>query len=145
MEAPPVITVSRPRFPWLWAGTLALLAVAGGMVFFFFNPSQYGFYPRCWLHSMTGLECPGCGSQRAVYHLFHGHLAMAFRHNALLVAGLPLFIFGLVRFIARWMATDAMPTVNIPLRWIKVGAIVIILFGILRNIPCAPFIYLAPP
>jgi hypothetical protein len=145
MEAPPVIAVSRPRFPWAWAGALALLAIAGGAVFFLFNPSQYGFYPRCWLHVTTGLECPGCGTQRALYHLLHGHLAAALRCNALFVLGLPAFTFASARFLARWMATDAMPSVNISLRWIKLGAGAIILFTILRNIPCAPFTFLAPP
>ena len=145
VKAPPVISPEPLRFPWFWAGAVMLIAVAGGTVLFFFNPSQYGFYPRCWLHSMTGLECPGCGTQRALYHLLHGNLAMALRYNALLVAGLPLFVFALVRFMARWMTTDAMPTVNIPVRWLKVGAVAIILFAILRNIPCAPFTYLAPP
>jgi hypothetical protein len=145
MEAPPVITPAPSRFPWVLASGFTLAALAAGVVFFLFDPSQYHFYPRCALYTMTGLQCPGCGSQRALYQLLHGRLAAALRCNALLVLGLPLLAFGLVRFALRWMAEGAAPSVNIAPRWIKIAAVVLIAFTILRNIPCAPFTYLAPP
>lgn len=145
MEAPPVITPARPRFPWLIACGVALIGLAGAAVYFFFDPSHYNFYPSCALYTLTGLECPGCGSQRAVYHLLHGHLTAALRCNALFVLGLPVFAVLLARFASRWMATGVVPTVNLPVRWVMFAVGVILLFGVLRNIPVAPFIYLAPP
>jgi ABC-type amino acid transport system permease subunit len=39
---------------------------------------------------MTGLKCPGCGSQRAIHSLLHFDFVQAFRYNALLVLSLPL-------------------------------------------------------
>jgi hypothetical protein len=36
-------------------------------------------------HSLTGLNCPGCGATRAAYQLLHGHLLNALRDNALFV------------------------------------------------------------
>ncbi len=39
---------------------------------------------------LTGFECPGCGSQRAIHSLLHLDIAAAFRFNALLVLSLPL-------------------------------------------------------
>ena len=55
------------------------------MVHFLFNPSHYGFYPRCILYRMTGIYCPGCGALRASHQLIHGHFLTALRCNALLV------------------------------------------------------------
>jgi len=73
VETPPIIAPARMRFPWLFASGLMLAALAGGLVLFLFDPSQYHFYPRCVMYTTTGLLCPGCGSQRALHHLFHGH------------------------------------------------------------------------
>lgn len=41
---------------------------------------------------LTGLECPGCGSQRAIHSLLHLDIGAAFKFNALLVSSLPLVI-----------------------------------------------------
>jgi hypothetical protein len=145
MEAPPVIMQPRPRFPWPLAISLTLGALAVGAVFFLFDPSQYHFYPRCALYTTTGLECPGCGSQRAAYQLLHGHVTAALRCNALLIVGLPMLAYWLVRFVLRWAADGTAPCINITPRWVAIAAAILIVFAILRNIPCAPFTYLAPP
>lgn len=145
MEAPPVIAPPRPRFPWLIAGALALVAAAAGAVLFTFDPSHCPFYPRCFLYTTTGILCPGCGSQRALYYLLHGQVGLALRCNAILVLGLPFVLFKSAQFTRRWMASGVMPDVNFPARWIKLVVGGIVVFTFLRNIPCAPFIYLAPP
>lgn len=40
--------------------------------------------PKCIFHELTGLECPGCGSQRALMELLDGHPLDAWRRNLLL-------------------------------------------------------------
>ena len=40
--------------------------------------------------TLTGWECPGCGSQRAIHALLHGQLGQAWHYNALLLFELPL-------------------------------------------------------
>src|SRR3954447_20165 len=76
--------------PGAVAKLLLIPAVFIGLaVLYWFNPAQFGFYPRCALYETTGLLCPGCGSLRAIHQLLHGHLAAAFQLNALLVLGLP--------------------------------------------------------
>ena len=76
----------RSRLPVL----LALLGCASaGLILYFFNPAENSFYPQCQFHRLTGLSCPGCGGLRALHELSHGHLAAAFRLNALLVVLLP--------------------------------------------------------
>lgn len=47
-------------------------------------------FPKCPFKVLTGLQCPGCGSQRAIHALLHGDIAAAWRFNALLVAYIPI-------------------------------------------------------
>lgn len=68
----------------------ALLAAAG--VYYAFNPASAGFFPQCPFRLLTGWECPGCGSQRAIHCLLHGDVPGAFRQNALLTASIPLLL-----------------------------------------------------
>jgi len=143
MEPPPVIAPARSRSIW-WLG-VALLLGAVAAVLFRFNPAQYGFYPRCALYTTTGLYCPGCGSLRALHQLVHGHLATALRFNPLLIISLPFAAFYFWRCVSLWLAGKPLPAFVMRPGWIKLLAVVVIVFTILRNIPYAPFIYLAPP
>jgi hypothetical protein len=129
----------------LWRLGVVLLIAAVVMVLFLFNPSQYGFYPRCALYTTTGIYCPGCGSLRALHHLVHGHFAMALRCNPLLILSLPFAAFYFWHYLGRWITGEPLPPLVMRPGWIKLLAVVVILFTILRNIPHAPFIYLAPP
>lgn len=40
-----------------------------------------GLYPRCLFLQLTGWQCPGCGSQRAIHALMHGDWAGAWSYN----------------------------------------------------------------
>lgn len=133
-ENPPVPAGPRDkRRP----NTLTLLFWALGIglavLLFAFNPAQHGFYPACLLHKLTGLQCPGCGSLRAAHELLHGNLAAAFRLNPLFVAALP--------FLAAWLVVAARgrlrgrPTrFNLPPFWLWAGVVLLVLFGVLRNV-----------
>lgn len=143
METPPVIAPNRRHAAWWLAGACACVAVAS--VLFEFNPSHYGFYPRCWLYTSTGIYCPGCGSLRAMHQLAHGHLAAALRCNLLLTLSVPFVAVFALRYAVHWTAGKPLPSLAIRPRWIKALAAVLVLFTILRNIPFAPFTYLAPP
>lgn len=143
MEAPPVINPARPRSAWWLAVALPVAAVV--LVLFLFNPSHYPFYPRCLLYTTTGIYCPGCGSLRALHQLTHGHLVTALRCNVLLMMSLPFVAFYCWRLASCWWAGEPLPRFTLSLGWIKLLVAVLILFTVLRNIPCAPFTYLAPP
>jgi hypothetical protein len=54
-----------------------------------FPPAQYSFYPRCPIHELLHLQCPGCGATRAVAALLHGHFIEAMNLNALITLLLP--------------------------------------------------------
>lgn len=53
--------------------------------------------PRCWFNALTGLQCPGCGSQRAIHALLHGHIAQAWHFNAALFFAVPLCLLYIAR------------------------------------------------
>ena len=117
--------------------------IAVGAIFFFFNPATTAFYPKCLFHEWTGLYCPGCGSTRALHCLLHGDLREALRDNALVVLALPLL--GAI-FIARtFRRRPPVAARQSRLGWLGLLLAVIVAFGVLRNIPCRPFLLLAPP
>lgn len=53
------------------------------------NPESSRLFPKCIFLKLTGLRCPGCGSQRVVHSLLNGDIAAAFRYNAFLVLMIP--------------------------------------------------------
>lgn len=69
---------------------LAVVAVAVACVSYYFIDPSTGLYPRCLFKQLTGLDCPGCGSQRAVRALLHGDLMGALAYNAFLPVALVL-------------------------------------------------------
>jgi hypothetical protein len=85
-----------------------------------------GWLPKCPIHALTGLLCPGCGIQRAASALLHGDLSSAVQYNQLIFA-LPLF-FGaaILSDVKKW-------------NWLRSATIVaavltMVLFTILRNV-----------
>ena len=121
----------------------AIGVAAGVAILFWFNPTRYGFYPFCAFYRSTGLLCPGCGSLRALHQLLHGHIVQAIHFNALLVLSLPLLIvLGMRECLNRWQGKRAPFTVSPTWQWFLLG--VLILYGLLRNLPFAQAAWLAP-
>lgn len=58
-----------------------------------FDPAVDRWFPRCAFKMATGLDCPGCGSQRAIHALAHRDIASAWRFNAAFVIAIPLLLF----------------------------------------------------
>ena len=74
----------------------AVVAVIAAIVYFYYDPSSSRLFPRCLFLETTGVKCPGCGSQRAIHALLHGHVATAWHFNAMLVAAIPVIGFYLL-------------------------------------------------
>ena len=70
---------------WQIASAIVLV-VAGGWVLYTFPPVTTAFYPQCVFKQMTGLDCPGCGTTRALHALLHGRVEDAWRLNPMLFA-----------------------------------------------------------
>ncbi len=68
----------------------SVFALVAGWIVYTVPPAASTWYPRCLFHSVTGLDCPGCGGTRALHQLLHGHVAEAFALNPLLFLLLPL-------------------------------------------------------
>lgn len=49
--------------------------------------------PKCVWKTLTGTDCPGCGTQRMAHALLRGDLAAAWRANALALLALPVIAF----------------------------------------------------
>ena len=124
------------------AGMLA--AAAGVFVVSYFNPTTAGFFPVCPLHATTGLNCPGCGLTRGFHALFHGDVFGALHFNVLLpiylLVGIYLFVsLGLIVVRGRGLSFNVFKP---QLLW---GFLIVLLvFGIVRNLPFFPFTLLSP-
>jgi hypothetical protein len=103
-------------------------------VLYYFNPTEYGFFPQCPLHAFTGWQCPGCGALRAMHALSHGHLQTAFQFNPLLILVSPFIALLFVREL--WLEAQGAHTNwnAIPAGAIWAILIVLISYGILRNL-----------
>ena len=124
-------------------GMLAVLAAAIAMLDFF-DPATSGLFPPCPLRYLTGWYCPGCGSLRAIHQLLHGNLSAAWALNPLTVLLLPFITYGIASYALFEIRGQHLPQVFLPASCIRVLCVVIILFGIARNIPFYPFDLLAP-
>lgn len=111
---------------------IVIAAVLGVFVYYSFNPEDYPF-PQCPFYLLTGLECPGCGSQRALYQLLHLNIVQAFRYNAIFVISIPFLAFLLLadvlkhRFPGLYVASR-----NTGMSWCVL--LVIVLWTVVRNI-----------
>lgn len=78
--------MSRSRRLWLWAAAAAVLA----LLYFLVDPERSAWMPQCAFFRITGLQCPGCGSQRMIHALLHGDFRAAWEYNAFLLLLIPL-------------------------------------------------------
>jgi len=141
-SVPPKLSELRPRR--LAAALAATVAVAvSALVLFRFNPSDSPFYPVCQFHALTGLNCPGCGSLRALHELLHGNLAAAFRLNGLLALSLPSVCWLGGRCALRLLKNQP-AAIAIRPAWMWGALVVMLLFGVMRNLPFDCLAWLGP-
>jgi hypothetical protein len=112
----------------LLAGIMACVALLYAV-----DPATSHVFPPCPCHALTGLYCPGCGSLRAMHHLLHGEFRAALGLNPLLVVSIPVLC--LLAAYPRWAYRP----------WVSWSAFAVLLtYGVVRNIPMWPFLYLTP-
>lgn len=130
--------------PWLhrniaWAVAAALIAMGLALVYVV-QPDGAWFYPRCLIHVLTGLDCPGCGATRALHRLLHGKLVEAWQFNPLFVTILlPCCLYWILRYAwqswhGRRFGSRLLPN------WAAWSLLVVVVgFGVIRNTPVYPF------
>ena len=94
---------------------------------------------------MTGLWCPGCGLTRGFHQLFTGHPISALQYNIFV----PLVLAAMAIGWWSWArASWGHPRLRLPSWALRPLAlylpIAVVTYGVLRNIPAAPFSSLAP-
>jgi hypothetical protein len=133
---------SAPLSPGIFAGiVLGATAISVGAIVFFFNPSTHGFYPVCLFHSLTGLNCPGCGMTRALYALLHGNLRLALKDNALFVLTFVAMIVWSAKLAVRKLRKQPLEFIIAP-KFFWAFLVIGFVFAVIRNLP--GFYWLSP-
>jgi hypothetical protein len=119
--------VKRPAFIYFFVGIVVLL------IYGLLDPQHFPF-PKCPFLTLTGLKCPGCGSQRAMHQIIHGDIASAFRLNPMFF---PALLYALAGYGIAFFSPRSWPQIRD--RWFSIGAakvslVVIFLFWIGRNL-----------
>ncbi|MGQ0543557.1 MAG: DUF2752 domain-containing protein [Blastocatellia bacterium] len=124
------------------AGVTAM--AAGSAAVWYFDPVSSGLFPACPLYTTTGFACPGCGMTRGFHALFHGDVITALDHNALIPLVVVFFgyLFLAMLSIAVRGRGFAVGNWNLGMLWLTFGLLVV--FGVLRNLPYYPFNVLVP-
>jgi len=124
------------------AGSISMIAGAGAVAYF--DPTRANFFPVCPLFALTGFACPGCGLTRGFHALFHGDIITALDFNFLI----PVWavIFGWVTVSLMLLAVHGRGLYMWPTRpsFMSVFMVVLLTFGVLRNIPAWPLTILFP-
>src|SRR3954470_23248639 len=76
---------------------LSLALAAAGLAYLYLVVPAPGTTPPCPTRWLLGINCPGCGSLRAVHHLLHLRVGRAFTLNPLSTVALPFVAVVLIR------------------------------------------------
>ncbi len=121
------------------AGGIWLLLAAAGVYLYLFEPGRTGFFPICPFRALTGLDCPGCGTTRALHQLLHGNVVAAFELNPLTILLLPVLVCALVSFTRSAITGQPMPQLSIPPKYVWLSVVVVLGFWVFRNTAFYPF------
>lgn len=92
----------------------------------------------CPIRMYTGLDCPACGLTRMVRSTLNLEVYQAFRYNPFIFTAIPWMIY---LYIATWRCYIKYGVVSDRLaRHIMVFAIILIMFGVIRNVSWFSFL-----
>lgn len=129
----------------LAAAFLILAAVILLIVLYIYAESRYGISIPCPIYCFTGLYCPGCGSGRAFHEFYRGHIAAAFRQNPMFVILAPAAVlYFTARLIDYVISGRNRIDKYIPDKLLIGIFVILIIFGVIRNIPTDVFYCLRP-
>lgn len=116
----------------------------GAFLTWYFDPTRASFLPSCPLRRTTGIACPGCGLTRGFHSLFHGDFAAALDFNALIPIFIVIFGYFYLSMLLVAVRGRSFPrwTLSLPVLWGFIALLII--FGVLRNLPFYPFNVLYP-
>lgn len=123
----------RKLFKWILVFiVLTVLAI----IYKTYNPIDSIYFPKCPFKLLTGLYCPGCGSQRAIHYLLNFEIFNAMKENVMLVISIPYILTGFVFDSIKNPKGKVLKWRNILFgqKAILIVLILVISFWILRNI-----------
>ncbi|WP_449028237.1 DUF2752 domain-containing protein [Prevotella jejuni] len=104
-------------------------------LYYFYNPVTTLWTPKCPFKLATGLQCPGCGIQRALHALLQGHYSEAIHYNYfLLFSGPYILSFGVRALLPQGQAKDSLTKIIEDKRLIWLYIILFFIWFIVRNI-----------
>lgn len=122
---------------------VCVVFAAAALLYHFFP--AFPFPLSCAVYRFTGFYCPGCGAGRACRALLQFQFVEAFCYNPVFVILLPFIGVYFAARMADWVITGGNHVdkkINVPL---LIGILaVVLIYGVLRNIPVYPFTLLAP-
>jgi hypothetical protein len=134
----------RPVAERLAAAVGAASLISGSGAVAYFDPAKANFFPVCPLFALTGFACPGCGLTRGFHSLFHGDIISAIDFNALIPVWALIFAYVFVSLILLAVRGRGLPMWPTWPRLLWTFMIVLLVFGVARNIPIYPFTILFP-
>ncbi|MDR0913872.1 MAG: DUF2752 domain-containing protein [Oscillospiraceae bacterium] len=120
----------------LFVGIFAPMLIAAGLLLLRFagNNALHPFL-HCPFYEVTHLQCPGCGSGRALYALLHLDFVAAFLLNPLFVVALPILAYCFFAAYANFVFKLKLPLPKIRRKTTVILIVaVIIIFFVLRNL-----------
>ena len=85
-------------------------------------------------HTLTGFLCPGCGTTRMFKALINGEIIKAFYYNQFVFISLPIFVILFINLVYANFKNIKSWLMKIP-NWVYYTyAVLLILFGVIRNI-----------
>ena len=121
-------------------------AAAAGLAYVWaFDPAKGGVFIPCPFHRLTGRWCPGCGMTRALHDLLHGDLRAALGANLFLPVVVVLAGYLWLSWLWPAVTGRRLDVLHRVPSMVWTGLVVLALtYGVLRNLPAAPFNALAP-
>lgn len=122
--------------------SIPIVLLALGIFYYTINPETFAYTPKCIFNSITGLHCPGCGTQRALHEVLHGNIWTGLQHNFLLLFAAIIIPYKL--YVSNKSTNSSKKHIlhHFASPWFILA--IVLGFWILRNIPLDPFLILAP-
>ena len=135
---------SGPGSERIYAAAGAVTMLAGVAAVWYFEPATSGIFPACPLYSITGFACPGCGMTRGFHALFHGDIVTALDFNALIPLVAIFFGYWFLSLVLTAVRGRGFGFGKMSAGLVGTTFVLLLIFGIIRNIPAYPFTILFP-
>ena len=113
---------------------LLCLGVVLLTIYYLYDPVASQWTPKCPFKLVTGLQCPGCGIQRALHALLQGRFLDAIHYNYfLLFSGPYIILFGIRALLPKGKVKDKLTSIIEDKRLIWLYIILFFAWFVLRN------------